>query len=62
MMGRGGGGPSHFFGSEILAQVIYERCRDFGSQKKNRAWIFLGCENRTNEGIFLGMLKKVVIF
>ena len=59
MMG-GGGVPSDFFWSEILAKSdffgVYERCRNFyGSRKKNRD--FLGCEKRT-KGCFLGMLKE----
>ena len=50
----GGGGPSNFFGSEILAQSDFlgsmKRHRNvFGSQK-NRG-IFWGCEKRT-KGFF----------
>ena len=45
----GGGGPSDFLGSEILAKS------DFLGSMKN-AEIFLGREKKT--GIFLGMPKK----
>ena len=41
--GRGGGGPSDFFGFDILA-----KSDSFGSIK--------------DAGIFVGMIKKVVIF
>ena len=35
---EGGGGPSDFFGPEILAKFwVYERCRDFfGLQEKQK--------------------------
>ena len=49
MTGGGGGGPSDFLGSEILAKS------DFLGSMKN-AEIFLGREKKT--GIFLGMPKK----
>ena len=54
----GGGGPSDFFGSEILAKVIfwvYERRRDFLGHEKNRD-IFGGCKKRTKG--FLGVRYK----
>ena len=47
-------GPSDFFGFEILAKSDF-----LGSTKD--AGIFLGREKKNRE-IFLGMLKKVVIF
>ena len=58
------GGPSDFLGSEILAQNDF-----FGSMKY--AGIFLGRKKKQrdffglrkkDQGIFLSMLKKVVIF
>ena len=49
----GGRVPSDFFGSEILAKVIFwvyeRRCDFFGSRKKTG--IFLGCEKGT-KGFF----------
>ena len=61
--GGRGGGPSDFFGSEILAQ------RDFFGSMKDVS-IFLGSEKKQRDffglqkkdmGIFLGMLKNIVI-
>ena len=52
MTGRGGGGPSDFFGSEILAQSDF-----FGSMKDTGIFLglekksFLYCEKR-NKGYF----------
>ena len=51
MIGGGrGGGPSDFFGSEILAKSNF-----FGSMKDAR--IFLG-HKKKNRGIFFGLRKK----
>ena len=62
--GRRGGGPSDFFGSEILAWIfwVYERCQPsifWGHEKKTEGcfWVV-----KKGQGIYLGMLKKVVIF
>ena len=44
MMGRGGG-PSHFFGSEILAQVIF-----LGHSMKDAG--ILGHKKKTEPGFF----------
>ena len=65
MTGEGGGGPSNFFGSEILAKKIffwvYERHWDFlRSRKKKTARDFWGCEKKTKG--FWGYARKVVIF
>ena len=46
---RGGGGPSDFFGSEILTKSDF-----FGSMKD--AWIFLGREIKQRN--FFGLQKK----
>ena len=54
LMTGGGGGPSDFLGSEILAISDI-----FGS--KRDAAILGGCEERT-KGCFWGMPKYVVIF
>ena len=50
--GGGGGGPSDFFGSEILAKsgLRKKKQRDFWGLRKK------------DYGIFWGMLKNVVIF
>ena len=50
-----GGGPSDFFGSEILAKSVFFGSMEdagifLGHEKKNRG-IFLGCEKRT-KGFF----------
>ena len=60
----GGGGPSDFLGSEILAQSDFLGSMKypeifFGSQKKQRDFFGLW---KKDQGIFLGMLQKVVIF
>ena len=56
----GGGGPSDFFGSEILAQSDFfgsmKHAKIFWGHEKNRG-IFWGCKTRT-KGFFLGMPKK----
>ena len=61
----GGGGPSDFFGSRILAKgEFFVSIKDAGiflDREKKNGGIFLGCEKKT-KGYFLGMLKKVVIF
>ena len=64
MMLSQGGGPSDFFGSEILAQSdffgVYERRRHlFGSWKNNRG-IFWVVKKGLRD--FLDTLKNVVIF
>ena len=59
------GGPSDFFGSEILAQSdFFGSMKDAGiffwvAKKKQRD--FLGLR-KMDQGILGGMLKKVVIF
>ena len=51
---EGGGGPSYFFGSEILAKVnfwgLWKTPGFFGVARKSRG-IFLGCKKRT-KGFF----------
>ena len=63
--GSGAGGPSVFFGSEILAKSdIFGSMKDtkiFLWSRKKAEGFFWGCEKRTN-GFFWGMLKNVVIF
>ena len=57
------GGPSDFFGSEILAKSDLfesERRRDFFGVAKKKQRDFFRLRKRTK--VFLGMLKKVVIF
>ena len=56
----GGGGPSDFFGSEILAQRdffwVYERCQYiFGSQKKPEGFFWVA---KKGHGDFFGYAKK----
>ena len=43
----GGGGPSDFFGSEILAKSGLRKMTGFFWVVKKNRGIFLGCENRT---------------
>ena len=50
MTGEGGGSPSDFFGSEILAKSDF-----FRSMKDAR--IFLGHEKNKNKGIFWAVRK-----
>ena len=64
-MTGGGGGPSDFFGSEILAKSdflgVYEGRRDFfGMAKKKPRGIFLGCKKGLRD-FFASILKIVVI-
>ena len=65
---RGGGGSSDFLGSEILAQSDFlGSMKDAGiflgrrKKKKKKKRDFSGLRKK-DQGIFLGMLKKVVIF
>ena len=56
----GGGGPSYFFGSEILAKSDFFGCmKDVGIflGREKTTGIFWGCEKRT-KGFFGVCIKK----